>query len=120
MDRRYCAYPPCDVDITDRAENCRYCEDRHRTAHWKLKKAEAEPTAKRTRRNGQNARQRSQRSLASGLQVSFNRAVEACEKALLEGLLYGQPSESTIPWLTRRFMTEALPAKQRERLEAGQ
>ena len=119
MERRYCLLPGCDVDITERAENCKYCEDRHRTKHFKQRREaerlEAEAKAARRTGNGQNGSGRRK----SGAQVSYVKAVAACEAALLEGLLRGQPSESTIPLVARRFMSEALPAKQRERMEAG-
>jgi hypothetical protein len=107
---RLCAYELCSygpggtqaVIPDDADERKRFCLSKHRTAQHKLEHARP-PKPKRP----------------GAPQISFMRAVKACEKALGDCITLGAPTEGHISRLAREYMLDALPAKQRERLEAG-
>ena len=106
---RVCAYEHCNLGpggtravIPDDAfETKRFCLSKHRTAQFKL---------------DQRAKVQ-QKPWPSGLQVSYGRAVQMAERIMRESLMWGQVPGERIPDMAREYVLEALPARQRERLE---
>lgn len=96
-------------------ERKRFCMDRCRMAAWKLGQERRNERIARAAKRAE--RPRTEKSLRGAPQVSFNRAVAALELALRECLALGQPAEHAIPALAREYMMDALPEKQRRRLE---
>lgn len=101
---RICAYPPCATPFRSSRSEARYCSDRCRTRDWKRKAFYGRARSVRT--DG---------SSRSGPQLSYRRAIDVLAARMDQDRIL---SEVTARGYLERALLDALPARQRERLEA--
>lgn len=99
-----CAAPGCRESLDHLRKPGFYCSDACRARAWKARTGYRGQTPAGTARNGK---------ARSGLQVSFRKAVDTLAIAL-----YGEPPDAHTRARVEEMLRPALPARQRERLDA--
>jgi len=104
---RLCAYPPCSASFESSHPKARYCSDSCRAKDWKRKAFYG--AARSVRTDG---------SSRSGPQVSLNKAVASVHHSLEAPLMAAGFTSAGARETIEDALRDALPARQRARLEA--
>lgn len=104
--RRICAYPPCARSFESSHSKARYCDPKCKAADWKLRTGYGKRRAVRTEAGG-----------PGGAQISYRKAVAAVTKLVCRIDPEIGQAPNFMEHVVEAALLEALPARQRERLE---
>lgn len=110
---RVCAYPACPVEFEPTKPWHRYHDRCCRMADWKRTAGYVDPRQAHRDRNASESEIRPR----SGPQVSLRKGVASVHHSLEAPLMYAGMTSEGARELIEQALVEALPARQRERLE---